>query len=549
MSIKKEIEKEMKILLREYSRLEACSRILIERKLFIVRSKNKRQQIDENTANLLISELRGTKLCPGLFTLERKEHNYFHKLLTRIETEFMLNSQENQKGLGLVEEFLDKKENLNIIKKYQQEHEIETLEETKDQLKEKIIEFLNRQFEIVSHQIGCKSAFYDTNYQEMEALESELVKDLSFHGTLGTLVSEDNVNWNDVSKVILHAMTDVTAIIKLLEHIRSKIGKILNGKELISKRNFLKLSLGAITGLGAYKINEKFRLFHRASSYSLSKIFNTEIEKLNLKGSVCLTIDDGPSEQFKNFYYILKKNNAKGIFFFLGYKLEFILANINDKKKILESTYNELKINPKRKESYKKLRFYAGDFLANKLLGYVKKKVSFNDIKIKELIESNIDKIEDKFLEMLNIILDAIKSNTIIIGSHSYNHPQFSRISEEEALYEIKRTDYLIDRIYHMIGIKRMNKFFRFPYGDRPSLLTRNYVYNVLNSLGYKVFYWNKDTKDWKEKVFENVINNIGKISGGDIILIHERKFTVNNILEPLIKFIHSKKLKITYIS
>ena len=54
-----------------------------------------------------------------------------------------------------------------------------------------------------------------------------------------------------------------------------------------------------------------------------------------------------------------------------------------------------------------------------------------------------------------------------LIGNHSYSHPAFSRLSFEEALTEIRKTEELLDRIYEEAGIERTLKFFRFPYIDK----------------------------------------------------------------------------------
>ena len=56
-----------------------------------------------------------------------------------------------------------------------------------------------------------------------------------------------------------------------------------------------------------------------------------------------------------------------------------------------------------------------------------------------------------------------------IIGNHSYDHPYFSKISLEEARYQIDHTDHLINQIYLQAGIKRPIKVFRFPFLDNGS--------------------------------------------------------------------------------
>lgn len=53
------------------------------------------------------------------------------------------------------------------------------------------------------------------------------------------------------------------------------------------------------------------------------------------------------------------------------------------------------------------------------------------------------------------------------IGNHSLSHPSFSKISFEDAVWEIERTETLIDRVYRDAGVKRTVRLFRFPYIDK----------------------------------------------------------------------------------
>ncbi len=53
------------------------------------------------------------------------------------------------------------------------------------------------------------------------------------------------------------------------------------------------------------------------------------------------------------------------------------------------------------------------------------------------------------------------------IANHSYTHPHFSRITIKQAEEEIRRTDEIIENLYAKAGVKRRQKWFRFPYGDK----------------------------------------------------------------------------------
>ncbi len=53
------------------------------------------------------------------------------------------------------------------------------------------------------------------------------------------------------------------------------------------------------------------------------------------------------------------------------------------------------------------------------------------------------------------------------IENHSYSHPHFSDLTLGECRVEIEKTDKIIDALYRQADIKRAQKMFRFPYGDK----------------------------------------------------------------------------------
>ena len=55
----------------------------------------------------------------------------------------------------------------------------------------------------------------------------------------------------------------------------------------------------------------------------------------------------------------------------------------------------------------------------------------------------------------------------IIVGNHSYTHPQFSSISIEECKKEIDKNEEVLDSFYSQAGVERKYRPFRFPYGDK----------------------------------------------------------------------------------
>lgn len=99
-----------------------------------------------------------------------------------------------------------------------------------------------------------------------------------------------------------------------------------------------------------------------------------------------------------------------------------------------------------------------------------------------------------------------------VVGNHSWNHPNFTRISVAEALQQIEQTSTEIERV------ARVNpRFFRPPYGALDSEVIREIM-----SLGYKILFWDVDSLDWSGLTGPQAAANVLAHSGpGSIILMH----------------------------
>lgn len=116
----------------------------------------------------------------------------------------------------------------------------------------------------------------------------------------------------------------------------------------------------------------------------------------------------------------------------------------------------------------------------------------------------------------------AIKEAGHEIGNHSYEHPDFQRISKERMEQEIKKTE----EIFTKYGIEN-SKLFRAPSGSyNDNALT------LCNELGYRVVQWDVDSVDWKEMGREQEYSRvIKKVQKGSIILFHNNaKYTPENL-------------------
>ncbi|MFZ2970554.1 MAG: polysaccharide deacetylase family protein [Minisyncoccia bacterium] len=102
------------------------------------------------------------------------------------------------------------------------------------------------------------------------------------------------------------------------------------------------------------------------------------------------------------------------------------------------------------------------------------------------------------------------------IGNHSYSHPYFTKLTDEEIGKELERTEGELSKLN-----ATFQPFFRFPYGDR-----NNQTISAINSKKYISIRWTVDSLGWegtsggmtKEAVESRVLS---KAVPGAIILMH----------------------------
>ena len=63
----------------------------------------------------------------------------------------------------------------------------------------------------------------------------------------------------------------------------------------------------------------------------------------------------------------------------------------------------------------------------------------------------------------------------MVVGNHSYSHPDFAEIPYEEGISEIEKCEALLDDIYKKTGVERKYRPFRFPYGSKGGKNKENY--------------------------------------------------------------------------
>ncbi len=150
------------------------------------------------------------------------------------------------------------------------------------------------------------------------------------------------------------------------------------------------------------------------------------------------------------------------------------------------------------------------------------------DIKANFFVEGNFAK------NNLDTVSD-IYSKGHLIGNHSLNHSDFSKISKEEMHNEILETNNILSSIA-LEGIK----FFGPPSGSY-----NNDTLDVVNDLNMSTVMWNVDTIDWQNPSKETIIKRVvSKVDNGSIILMHPTANTAA-ALEEIILQVTKMGLKI----
>jgi len=104
------------------------------------------------------------------------------------------------------------------------------------------------------------------------------------------------------------------------------------------------------------------------------------------------------------------------------------------------------------------------------------------------------------------------------IASHTYSHPELTRMSAAGIRSEFHRTR---EAIYNATGI--IPAVFRPTYGAMNQT-----VQNVAAEFGYPIILWSVDTRDWESRNVNSILshfvdgNGNVRIREGDIILMHD---------------------------
>ncbi len=231
-----------------------------------------------------------------------------------------------------------------------------------------------------------------------------------------------------------------------------------------------------------------------SSSIDISKIANIDYENLNFSFS----------GEYVNIYFegksIANNNNILEINIPLTYFEK--LQNLNIKKNI-ENVTNYIEPNINYIDIEKPVVALTFDDGPSKYTKEILETLKQNNSNATFFVLGNkIDDYSDTIIEMYNMGNE--------IGNHSYNHRWLTKLSEEEQREQIDKTQ---DVIKKYIGTSPI--YLRPTYGSVNSKLRKN--------TNLEIILWNVDTKDWKYKKVDTIINNALKnVKDGSIILMHD---------------------------
>ncbi|MDD2955242.1 MAG: polysaccharide deacetylase family protein [Oscillospiraceae bacterium] len=108
------------------------------------------------------------------------------------------------------------------------------------------------------------------------------------------------------------------------------------------------------------------------------------------------------------------------------------------------------------------------------------------------------------------------------IGNHSYSHPDFRKLDDEEIIGQLQKTDSLI-----WAATGRRPALVRTPSGDYDDRVIR-----LIRSCGYEVIQWDVDSRDWMDPSSEEITERVmSQLQPGSILLFHAGKSNTEEAL------------------
>lgn len=134
-------------------------------------------------------------------------------------------------------------------------------------------------------------------------------------------------------------------------------------------------------------------------------------------------------------------------------------------------------------------------------------------------------------------VIKSIDKNGNQIGNHTYDHKELTKLKSSQIINEITKTSDILNGII----------------GSRPDTVRPTYG-SINNSVklnaGAPLILWSIDTRDWKTRNKQMIINEVkGKVKDGDIVLMHDIYSTTADAAEVVIKDLSSKGYQLVTVN
>ena len=119
------------------------------------------------------------------------------------------------------------------------------------------------------------------------------------------------------------------------------------------------------------------------------------------------------------------------------------------------------------------------------------------------------------------------------IGNHSWNHRDLSKEKENGIKFQLNQSSVVTEK---MVGFRP--SCFRAPFGEK-----NMNVLEMASSLGMEHIGWTVDPQEWSDTSVEKAMNHIVKrLTGGAIVLLHDRRFLTLPIVREIFRTFPSDK-------
>jgi endo-1,4-beta-xylanase len=118
-------------------------------------------------------------------------------------------------------------------------------------------------------------------------------------------------------------------------------------------------------------------------------------------------------------------------------------------------------------------------------------------------------------------IAQRIVSDGHAIASHSYTHPDLTKLTAAEVESELQRTQ---RAVLDVTGVSVA--FVRPPYGESNDEVSRHF-----STMGLAEVMWTDDTHDWTGVSVEDILRAVGSTQPGGVVLMHD---SAPHVLEAL---------------